>query len=138
MLIGLVLSLFLLWNNNINISNKKVYQNILSVYLAWTLGASLLNIFIVNDNTVNGSKNVLYLVSAVQILWQIIYYNKSEYLNDSLLLPLTGVWTGLGIALNDSNNLGVAKYFPLIISIGSTINHYNRIGTPNVPKLLFE
>ena len=77
LLIGIVVALFLLWNQNIGISSKRIYQNILSVYLAWTLGASLINIYIVNGNdNVESSKSIIYLISAVQILWQIIY-NKS-------------------------------------------------------------
>jgi len=138
LLIGIVLTLFLLWKQNVGISNKRIYQNILSVYLAWTLGASLINIYIANgDNNVDSSKSIIYLISAVQILWQILYSNNNNKLNDSLLFPVTGAWTGLGIALNNSSSLGILKYLPLVVSVGASINHYNNIGTPSLQKLFF-
>tara|TARA_B100001248_G_C27378696_1_gene455729 strand:- start:1151 stop:1873 length:723 start_codon:yes stop_codon:yes gene_type:complete len=138
LLIGIVLSLYLLWKQNIKISNKKIFQNILSSYLSWTLGASLLNIFIVRGEGINnfGSKIILYLISAIQILWQII--NNKDQLEDSLLFPVTGLWTGIGIASNNSSSLGYLKYLPMIISLGASYNHYNKIGKPNLNKLFFE
>lgn len=140
LLFGLVISLYLLWNKNIGFSNKRIYQNILSSYLAWTLGASLLNVFIVRGegNNYSGSKTVLYVVSAIQILWQIINRNNQNELNDSFLLPITGVWTGIGIALNNSTSLGFLKYLPLIVSLGASYYHYDNIGQPNLKTLFFE
>ena len=139
LLIGIVAALFILWNNNIGISSKRIYQNILAIYLAWTLGASLINIYIVNgDNNEDSSKSIIYLVSAIQILWQIVYRNDPSRLSDSLLFPVTGAWTGLGIALNNSTSLGYLKYLPLIISIGSSISHYNVLGKPSLNTLFFE
>jgi hypothetical protein len=140
LLIGLVLSLYLLWNKNIGFSNKKIYQNILSSYLAWTIGASLLNIFIVKGEGENfsSSKTILYSLSAIQILWQIINKNNQIKLEDSFLLPITGLWTGIGIASNNSSSLGFSKYLPLIVSIGATYNHYDNLGKPNLKTLFFE
>jgi translocator protein len=139
LLVGIVLLLFLIWNNNIGFSDKVIYQNIIAVYLSWTLGASLINIFIVNgSNNISSSKTIIYLISALQIIWQIVNKNNITRLNDSLLFPVTATWTGLGIALNSSKNLGFLKYVPLIISAGSSINHYNNMGTPNLTNLFFE
>jgi len=138
-LLGIVLLLFLIWNNNIGFSDKVIYQNIIAVYLSWTLSASLLNLFIVNgtDNILS-SKTIIYLIALIQIIWQILNKNNIARLNDSLLFPVTAIWTGLGIASNNSEKLGVLKYVPLVISIGSSITHYNNMGTPNLINLFFK
>ena len=72
-LIGLVISLGLLWYENIGFNNNIIYQNIIATYLSWTVGASLLNIFIVNKtDNITSSNTDFYLLSIFQILWQII------------------------------------------------------------------
>jgi hypothetical protein len=115
----IVISLSYLWILNIK-SNDNIVQNIIMMYIAWTLGASLLNIFIVNfKNTTKNSKLIIYLLSVIQILFKILLYWKgNDTMRDqSLAFPLVGIWTGLGIAKNDSKNLGVVKNLLLITSI---------------------
>ena len=119
LLLGIVISLSYLWILNVK-SNDTIIQNIIMMYIAWTIGATLLNIFIVNfKNTKNNSKIIIYLLSAVQILFKILLYWKgSDMMKDqSLAFALVGLWTGLGIAKNDSKNLGVVKNLLLITSI---------------------
>ena len=141
-LIGIVLSLTLLWYKNTGV-NIQIYQNILSVYIAWTLGASLLNIFIAKNgdnmsNSINtsSSTNIIYLISLIQILWQIIQKNQNN-IDGSLFFPITGIWTGLGIATNKTTELGLLKYLPLIVSAGCFYNQYNNLTNKNLKKLLF-
>lgn len=121
LLILLVISLVYLWILNLE-SNDKVSQNIIMMYIAWTLGASLLNIFIVNfKNTIENSKLIIYLLSLIQIIFQIlIYYNNNLKIN-SYSFSIVGIWTGLGILTNKSNNLGISKNLLFIVSIICTV-----------------
>ena len=78
LLIGIVISLIYLWILNIE-SNDIVVQNIIMMYIAWTLGASLLNLFIVNfKNNINNSKLIIYLLSSIQILFKLLLYFKGN------------------------------------------------------------
>lgn len=119
LLIGIVISLCYLWILNVK-SNDTIVQNILMMYIAWTAGASLLNIFIVNfKNSIKNSKLLIYLLSAIQILFKILLYWKGNDMmkDQSLTFALVGLWTGLGIAKNNSKNLGIVKNLLLITSI---------------------
>ena len=74
LLIFIVITLCYLWILNVD-SGDIIVQNIIMMYIAWTLGASLLNIFIVNfKNTLNNSKMIIYLLSVFQLLFRLIIY----------------------------------------------------------------
>ena len=119
LLIFIVITLCYLWILNVD-SGDIIVQNIIMMYIAWTLGASLLNIFIVNfKNTLNNSKMIIYLLSVFQLLFRLIIYliDDNNFKKQSIAPNIVGVWTGLGIALNESKNLGFIKNLLLITSI---------------------
>lgn len=125
----IVISLSFLWVLNFK-SNDNIVQNIIMMYIAWTVGASLLNIFIANfKNTVNNSKIIIYILSVVQILFQVFLYftNNINYYNQSITFPLVGLWTGIGILANKNKNLGLTKNILPIISLISSIFHANKL-----------
>ena len=137
LLSGIAFTLTVLWFININSSEKRIYQNIISAYVAWTVGASVLNFFIVyGSDNVKSSKYIIYLLSASQILWQI--FQNGDSARDSLSFPIVGVWTGLAIVTNDSVKLNGLKGLPFIVSILCSLYHYTKIDSPNIYKLLFQ
>ena len=119
LLIFIVITLCYLWVLNVD-SGDIIVQNIIMMYIAWTVGASLLNIFIVNfKNTLNNSKMIIYLLSAFQLLFKLVIYliDDNNLKKQSIAFHIVGLWTGLGIALNESKNLGIIKNLLLITSI---------------------
>ena len=137
-------SLYLLWNDNVGKQDKKIYQNIIAMYLAWTLGASIINTGInakkQSDKSelsdIKISKNIIYSICSVQVLWQIILDLDKNNDNDknlnkrkeSIALPIVGIWTSLGILTNEKKFDNTFKILPLIISSMSTKYHLNKIG----------
>lgn len=124
-LLLIVLSLGLLWYNNINKSKNLIYQNIIALYFGWSLGALLLNIFIVNYNNIIGSKIIVYLLCLIQLFWFLFlsYKNKKQ----SWTIPFVGIWTGLGILTNDSIKLKYNKYILFIVSLVNLFFYYTDI-----------
>lgn len=119
LLIFIVITLCYLWVLNVD-SGDIIVQNIIMMYIAWTIGASLLNIFIVNfKNTLNNSKMIIYFLSAFQLLFKLMMYliDDNNLKKQSIAFHIVGIWTGLGIAKNDSKNLGIIKNLLLITSI---------------------
>ena len=111
------------------------------MYLSWTLGASILNTAInmkrdKNNKLTNKqiSKIVIFGIVSVQILWQIIHeldidlFNKIKNKRDeSIFLPIVGIWTGLGILTNNENIETTFKALPLIVSCITTKFHLQKV-----------
>lgn len=147
LLYGISLSLLLLWYDNIGKKSKVLNQNVIALYLTWTLGASILNTGFYSKYSQGGSevsisKNVLYAVMATQVLWQIIKKNDDLQIDrkESFMLPLVGAWTGLGILTNGKEFNKIVKPLPLLVSIAATKFHLNKIGikTNNPLKIIKE
>ena len=119
-LLLIVISLGLLWIRNRG--NNNIYQNIIALYLGWTLGALILNLFIVNYNNINGSKIVIILLCLIQILWLLLLDKKNK--KESLAIMLVGIWTSLGILTNKSTKLKLYKYLLFIVMLISSIVSY--------------
>ena len=139
LLYGIVLSLLLLWYENIDNPDNRIYQNIIALYAGWTISASILNTLVninqdmINDNqfTYDIDQYITNLgvgsIITVQIIWQIIQNEKKKNLEDSIMIPLVGIWTGLGI-LSNSQNPGLITSLPLLSSLAITTYHFNEVG----------
>ena len=150
LLYGLSLSLLLLWYDNLGKQKTKIYQNIIAMYAAWTIGASILNTAINVKKDPNNKLSdiqianyVIFGIVGVQIIWQVIQEYEKKRLDakkDSILLPIVGIWTGLGIITNKKDYDITYKSLPLIVSGLTTKYHLEQIGikTNNPLKIVNE
>ena len=138
LLYGLNLSLLLLWYENTGKQKTVLYQNIVAIYTGWTLGASILNTAInIKKDPNNKLTNkeignyVIYAIVGVQIIWQILQkYEKNSLIKkkESILIPIIGIWTGMGIFTNKKKYDIKYKSLPLIVSGLATKYHLGQIG----------
>lgn len=127
----LPLSLLLLWFSLLK-KNDSFVLNSLALYTGWTIGAFLLNTFIsLNKNKLLKKNNInsiaIALFSLSQIAWQIIgnLSKKNNFYQNSITIPIVGIWTALGIYRN--NKIKNLSIFYLISSSISLINHIIQI-----------
>ena len=99
LLYGLTGVLFAMWYRG----NDTIHQNVIAMYLTWTIGASILNTSIclrkyyTIDNKLL-SISALTLFSGVHVGWHLLV--KTTTLNKCVTVPLVGIWTSIGIILN--------------------------------------
>lgn len=105
--------LLTLWSTNLRtncntLSYNVLFQNIIALYLAWCLSATLLNTAI-SLKTLDVSRDITnYFViiglCITHILWQYIGRNQSNsFMIDSMTFPFVGVLTLMGIFYNSSS-----------------------------------
>ena len=118
LLYALAGSLYLLWKQNQG--QDLIAQNVIAIYLAWCLGASILNTAINNpipsqDMT---SDRVLAAICLIQGFWQVVHKDQLRDLRESMTVPLVGIWTALGILTNGNQVVNASKALSFIVACG--------------------
>ena len=129
-LICLVVSLYLLWCQEISHSNSTVavlMTNSIALYLGWCLGATVLNIgfSLINQGILNSSNQVSVICSGliciIQITWQMMHRTNQLSLRKSVAIPIVGVWTALAICAENGAN---AFSIPPLLTSGLCLLHH--------------
>lgn len=122
-LLALSITLLSLWSR----VKDDLSASLLSIYVAWVIGATFLNLGVVmrwvagiSDESV--STFIVVMVSLVQAFWQLIVTTMdSKQALRSLGVPLVGIWTGIGIVAN--GNKFKLSGLPLIVSTIASLYH---------------
>lgn len=108
---GMVVSLLSIWWTNLTdpsypVSTRKiVYQNALATYIGWICGAGVINVAttIHSDNNFRNSVLSILIVAcivAIQMTWFFVMNESKQARQESMMIPVVGLWTAVGIMLN--------------------------------------
>lgn len=113
---GMIVCLMRIWWMNLYdpsyavTTRKLVYQNALTTYVGWICGACVINV----ATTIHSSKEpmnsilsvlIVACIMVVQSIWHVLSYDLKSFRQESVAIPLVGLWTAIGI-LTNGNPLG--------------------------------